>query len=183
MRKPHPEHQAAPAPDDHAALRAFFDQPTLQMGVTEMTADDDMVLVAINVAAASRLGMTPEQAQGRRISELALPGPNRGVWLQEYRQALATRRPVQFEQSSQLPGGERWWAVTLAYLGEGPQGRPRFSYILQDISARRRDERTQAAIYAISEAAHGAASLPELFARIHAIVGELLPARNLFVAL
>jgi diguanylate cyclase (GGDEF)-like protein/PAS domain S-box-containing protein len=169
--------------DDHAALRAFFDQPTLQMGVTEMTEDEDMLLVAINVAAASRLGMTPEQAQGRRISELALPGPHRGVWIEQYRQALATRRPVQFEQATQLSGAELWWAVTLAYLGEGPTGRPRFSYILQDISARKRDERTQAALYAISEAAHGAATLPELFARIHAIVGELLPARNLFVAL
>ena len=172
-----------PALADHAALRAFFDQPTLQMGVTEMTEDEDMVLIAINVAAAQRLGMTPEQAQGRRISEFALPGPNRGVWLEQYKQALATRRPVQFEQPSQLPGGEKWWAVTLACIGEGPGGRPRFSYILQDITARKRDERRQAALYAISEAAHGAPALPELFARIHEIVGRLLPARNLFVAL
>ena len=44
-------------------------------------------------------------------------------------------------------------------------------------------ERVQAAIYAISEAASSAASLGDLFAAIHAAVGELMPARNFYIAL
>jgi two-component system, cell cycle sensor histidine kinase and response regulator CckA len=44
-------------------------------------------------------------------------------------------------------------------------------------------ERVQAATYAISEAASSAASLGELFAAIHAAVGELMPARNFYIAI
>jgi two-component system, cell cycle sensor histidine kinase and response regulator CckA len=46
-----------------------------------------------------------------------------------------------------------------------------------------RAERVQAAIYAISEAASSTASLEELFAAIHAAVGELMPAHNFYIAL
>jgi PAS domain S-box-containing protein len=41
----------------------------------------------------------------------------------------------------------------------------------------------QAAIYGISEAANSAPSLDELFRSIHQIVGELMPARNFYIAL
>jgi PAS domain S-box-containing protein len=40
-----------------------------------------------------------------------------------------------------------------------------------------------AALYRISEATQAAASLDELYAAIHAIVGELMPARNFYIAL
>lgn len=41
----------------------------------------------------------------------------------------------------------------------------------------------QAALHKISEAAHSSPDLPSLFQRIHQIIGELLPARNFYVAL
>jgi PAS domain S-box-containing protein len=44
-------------------------------------------------------------------------------------------------------------------------------------------ERVQAAQYRISEAAHTASTLQELFAAIHGIVGELMPAKNFYIAL
>jgi hypothetical protein len=56
-------------------------------------------------------------------------------------------------------------------------------HCFRDITQHVRDTRMQAALHRISEAAHHADELPELFARIHAIIGELLPARNFFVAL
>jgi PAS domain-containing protein len=67
-----------------AALQTFFDGAPFQMGITEMTADQDMILVSVNAAAAALMGLTPEQAQGKRISDLGLPGPNKGVWLHQY---------------------------------------------------------------------------------------------------
>ena len=48
---------------------------------------------------------------------------------------------------------------------------------------RARAERVEAAIYVISEAASSAMSLDELFPEIHAAVGELMPARNFYIAL
>jgi len=53
----------------------------------------------------------------------------------------------------------------------------------RDITEHVRGTRMQAALHRISEAAHHADELPELFRSVHAIVGELLPARNFFVAL
>ena len=48
---------------------------------------------------------------------------------------------------------------------------------------RRSTERSLAATYRISEAAHTAGSLQDLFEAIHGIVGELMPARNFYIAL
>ncbi len=54
---------------------------------------------------------------------------------------------------------------------------------LRDITRQKQDQKTQAALQHISEAAHSAGTLLEMFGRIHQIIGELLPARNFFVAL
>ena len=167
----------------NAALRSFFDGAPFQMGISELTPDQDMLLVSVNPAAAAALGMTPEFVQGKRISELGLAGPGKGVWLAQYQEALHTGKPVSFERPSGVPGSENWWEVTLAYIGPGPSGQPRFSYVVQDVTQRKRDAQTQSALFQISQAAQSEATLPQLFHRIHQIIGELLPARNFFVAL
>src|SRR6478672_4504943 len=153
------------------------------MGITEMTADRDMVLVSVNPAAAAALGRTVEEVQGKRVSELGLAGPGKGVWLAQYQQALDTGRPVSFESQSGIPGKEAWWEVTIAHIGAGPGGQPRFAYVVRDITERKRDEHTRVALYRISEAAQSEATLPAMYARIHEIIGTLLPAKNFFVAL
>ena len=53
----------------------------------------------------------------------------------------------------------------------------------REVTERRRAEQVQSATYRISEAANTARSLPELYRAVHAIVGELMPARNLYIAL
>ncbi len=53
----------------------------------------------------------------------------------------------------------------------------------RDVTDRRRAEHLQSATYRISEAANTAHTLPELYRAVHAIVGELMPARNLYIAL
>src|SRR5207249_6661215 len=53
----------------------------------------------------------------------------------------------------------------------------------RDVTETRRAERVQLATYRISEAAQSARSLQELFAAIHEIVGELMPAKNFYIAL
>jgi len=52
-----------------------------------------------------------------------------------------------------------------------------------DVTERRRAEILQAALYRVTETTARARDLPELIAGVHAIVGELMPARNLYVAL
>jgi PAS domain S-box-containing protein len=53
----------------------------------------------------------------------------------------------------------------------------------RDVTARRRAECIQEAVYRISHTAHTADSLQELLRAIHEIVGELMPAKNFYVSL
>ncbi|HJU27163.1 MAG TPA: diguanylate cyclase [Rhodanobacteraceae bacterium] len=55
--------------------------------------------------------------------------------------------------------------------------------VARDITGRKRAEAVQSALLAISEAAHMATDLLDLFHQIHVIIGGLLPARNFFVTL
>jgi len=53
----------------------------------------------------------------------------------------------------------------------------------RDVTARRRAECVQEAVYRISHTAHMADNLQELLRAIHEIVGELMPAKNFYVSL
>ena len=53
----------------------------------------------------------------------------------------------------------------------------------RDVTARRRAECVQDAVYRISHTAHTAENLQELLRAIHEIVGELMPAKNFYVSL
>jgi PAS domain S-box-containing protein len=53
----------------------------------------------------------------------------------------------------------------------------------RDVTARRRAECVQEAVYQISHTAHTVDSLQELLRAIHEIVGELMPAKNFYVSL
>jgi PAS domain S-box-containing protein len=167
----------------HDALLSLFEGVPFQMGISELTPDHDMLLISVNPEAAAVLGRPASEVQGKRISELGLAGPGKGVWLAQYLQAYQTGKPVNFEQVSGIPGHEAWWEITLAHIGAGPSGQPRFAWVVRDISERKREEGTRGALYKISEAAQSEATLPALFARIHEIIGTLLPAKNFFVAL
>lgn len=52
-----------------------------------------------------------------------------------------------------------------------------------DITDRIQREKIQRAVYRISEAAHGSDDLGGLYRQIHQIIGELMPARNFYIAL
>src|SRR6266705_4619503 len=53
----------------------------------------------------------------------------------------------------------------------------------RDVTARRRAESVQEAVYRISHTAHTAENLQQLLRAIHEIVGELMPAKNFYVSL
>ncbi len=55
--------------------------------------------------------------------------------------------------------------------------------VFRDITERRRAEQIQAAVYRISEAAQSTEHLEDLYESIHAIIAELMPANNFFIAL
>lgn len=56
------------------------------------------------------------------------------------------------------------------------------SLLRQQVAERDRAEKVQRALFEISEAAHAAEDLQSLYARIHGIIGTLMPARNFYIA-
>jgi PAS domain S-box-containing protein len=54
---------------------------------------------------------------------------------------------------------------------------------ITDITQQKKAEKIKGSIYKISEAVHSARDLGELFFSIHAIIGELMPAKNFYIAL
>jgi diguanylate cyclase (GGDEF)-like protein/PAS domain S-box-containing protein len=58
-----------------------------------------------------------------------------------------------------------------------------FEGFIHDISERKQAERAQSALYRIAEKTSSAGDIDELYAALHAIVGELMDARNFYIAL
>jgi len=55
--------------------------------------------------------------------------------------------------------------------------------VARDITRRKRAEAVQAALYAVSEAAHAVGDLHMLYGRVHEVIAQLLPAKHFCVAL
>jgi len=136
----------------------------------------------LNKAAERITGYSNEEALQLNIADVVAP-----EYLSLARHALARRLAgdafLTFELEIIAKDGRR---IPLEYNtglifhdGEpvGVQGAAR------DITGRKRAEKVQAATYRISESANAAENLDELFRSIHEIVGELMPAGNLYIAL
>ncbi len=98
--------------------------------------------------------------------------------------ATGAARPSHAEFRFVRPDGTIAWVVGRAGAAFDASGRVA-GYVgtITDITGRRRAEDLQKAIYEISEATHQVEKLDGLFRSIHAIVGRLMAARNLYVAL
>ena len=63
-------------------------------------------------------------------------------------------------------------------------GKPTTFVFVRDISQRKREEKIQASVYQISETAYLAKDLPEFYQTVHAMIADLMPAKdNFYIAL
>lgn len=124
-------------------------------------------------------GYTPEEMLGRRMIELVLP-EDRELTLQTVQKIVSGTPQPHFENRYLRKDGEVVHIMWSARWSEADQCR---IAVARDITLRKRNEAMQAALYAISEAAHTTDDLPALFEQIHQIIGDLLPANNFSIAL
>ncbi|MGH7521913.1 MAG: response regulator [Gemmatimonadales bacterium] len=161
-----------------ARYRALFDANPFPMWVFNL---DTLGILAVNQAAIDQYRYTREEFLAMTITQLRpaedvttlvdhlakprSPGFHaRGLW----RHMRKDGRILTVEISShELPfEGQRTQLV-----------------VANDVSERARAEQVQAAVYRIAEAAQNAPGLPELFRSVHEIIGALMPAKNLYIAL
>jgi two-component system cell cycle sensor histidine kinase/response regulator CckA len=141
------------------------------------------VLAECNQAMASMYGFTsPEELVGKRLTDLHEVGhpvtaeAMRRFVLDGYRHHDAETREVDRHGHPRI-----FLNNSVGFVEDGALVRVWGTQ--RDVTDRQRAEQVQSATYRISEAANTAASLPELFRAVHAIVNELMPARNLYIAL
>jgi PAS domain S-box-containing protein len=121
-----------------STLRSFFNSGAMMMGIVELL-DGDILHVSDNRRAASFFGTTPESMQGRRASKLGAPTDIIAHWIRYYEETERTKQPVRFEyvHSQRGSGVELCLSATVCWIGTGPSGRSRYSYVVDDVTEAR----------------------------------------------
>jgi len=123
-------------------------------------------------------GYTPEEMFGRTMIDLVLPEDRARTW-EEAMQVMAGKPRIGFENRYIRKDGRIVHVMWSARWSEADQLR---IGVARDVTARKRAEEMQAATYAISEAAHTATDLVQLFREIHRIIAKLVSVAGCSVA-
>ncbi len=156
-------------------LASFFD--LLMDAVCAVDIEGRFVFVS---AACERIfGYTQDELIGMPMINLVLPA-DRERTLKAAGEIMGGQPKPYFENRYVRKDGQVVHIMWSARWSEVDQLR---IAVARDVTERKLAESRQAALYAISEAAHATEDLLALFQRVHRIVGEWLPAENFCVAL
>ncbi len=140
-------------------------------------------ILDVNKTMLDLYGCTRDEALQLTLADVSAP---RLEYSQGRAEALIQRAVVEgpqvFEWRSRRKSGEEF-PTEVALKSSTVEGRGRVMAVVRDITERKRAESLQAAVYEIAEVAQQDTTLEELLVAIHGIVGRLMSARNLYVAL
>lgn len=125
---------------NESEYHAYFDSPGAMRGVVDVIAEDDLRYVVVNPATAASLGLAPEAMINRRGSELGRPRDLMRLWICRFYESRESGIPVTFEYMDDREGRDSWHYAMISYLGIAPDGCPRFSFVLFDITRRKKLE-------------------------------------------
>jgi len=162
--------------DSEARLQTVLEASPIPLLVN--TQADGIVLYA-NSALVEILGAPPSDLIGRKAADLYVNLDDREFALME----LARKGSFRDHEIKlrRFDGSVVWVSLTSEKIMLEEQAC--VLSCLYDITERKRADVLQAGVYQISEAANSAASLDELFRSVHSIIGQVMPARNFYIAL
>jgi len=135
--------------------------------------------VFVSAACQRIFGYRADEMVGEIMIDMVHPD-DRVRTLQAAAEVMAGGSKPQFENRYLRKDGQTVHILWSARWSDDDQVRVAVAH---DITARKRNEAIQTALYGISEVAHSAKNLLELFQQVHLIIDELLPAINFSVAL
>jgi len=139
-------------------------------------------VVFVNPSACRTMGAsTPEDLIGRPVLELVHPEFH-GI-VRKRLEVLKRGETVPFIEEKMLrldgtPVDVEGQAMPFTY-----EDQPAVQVVMRDISARKRAEKLQRALYRIAEISASVQDMPGFYASVHQIVSELMNARNFYLAL
>lgn len=135
--------------------------------------------VYVSAACERIFGYEQDELIGQPVMALVHPA-DRARTLQAATEIMAGEPKFNFENRYVRKDGR---VVHISWSARWSQTYQLRVAVARDITERKNAELRQQAIFAISEAAHGAEDLLELFKCVHMLIGQWLPALNFSVAL
>jgi len=169
-------------PDSYEVQSAYLEQLVERTPEAISILDADYRITRINGEFTRMFGYRSEEAVNRRVDSLIVP-PDRTSETQWISDLLNQGQNVRLETKRQRKDGAQldvFLSGSPIVIGEARVG----TYVLyRDISEQKRAESLNSALYRIAEKAASAEDLQRFYASIHAILGELTYAHNLYIAL
>jgi signal transduction histidine kinase len=125
--------------ESQTALQSFYDSSPFLMGVAELDGED-IIAVHTNRATADFFCIDLQTMTGAKGKEFGVPAAADRIWLEHYRRSQAQGSAVRFEYEHPKPSGNCWLRAVVNYLGAGSAGRPRFSFVAEDITEKRHSD-------------------------------------------
>ena len=138
--------------EKESLLRSFYESSAMAMGVIELLADDAR-LVSANALTDRFFGPGPRARKGLTARQLGAPPERLAIWIERFRQCRATGQPVRYECRNLWPTCPEWVAVTLSAMDiPGSEGNL-CSFIIEDVTERKRTEEALRVAKELAEAA------------------------------
>jgi PAS domain S-box-containing protein len=122
-----------------STLSSFFNSGAMMMGIVELH-DHDIRHLSDNLTAAQFFGTTPEALKNQFATDLGVERSHLNLWIAHYQEAMQNQAPVKFEYSHLNPDGQKWLSATVYPIESPPGSLPQFSYIVEDITDRKRSK-------------------------------------------
>jgi two-component system, cell cycle sensor histidine kinase and response regulator CckA len=165
-----------------AIEKVYFEQIIENAPEAISIVDDDVRILRINSEFTRLFGYMAAEAKGKRLDQLIVP-PDRyaeTAWIGE---CIKSHNKISLETRRQRKDGSlvEVLLASSAVILNGNRVGAYASY--RDITDQKRAEDLNAALYAIAARSQSAEDLQQFFAAIHNIVGQLMNARNFYIAL
>jgi len=170
------------ATDDPELQKAYLEQLVECAPEAITILDSEYRIIRVNGEFTRIFGFGPEEALGQRVDSLIVP-PDRSTETQWIAGLLVKGQKVVLETKRQRKDGKLLdvFISTAPIVIDGKQ--VAMCVLYRDNSEQKRAETLHSALYRITQKTSTAEDLQQFYASVHGIVGELMYARNFYIAL